>query len=85
MNFWTGESPSWDMHVEGDLTYVDNRPPFTEGAKLGGFYRLRAYPNNRFNDKAVIYSTAEYRFMPEWNPIGEISWLSWLKMDWMLV
>jgi len=83
LNFWTGESPSWDKHVEGDLTYIDNKPPFAEGAKLGGFYRLRAYPNNRFNDKAVIYSTAEYRFMPEWNPLGEISWLSWLKMDWM--
>jgi hypothetical protein len=44
---------------------------------------MRAYPNNRFNDRSVIYSTAEYRYTPNWNPIGQVSWLRWLKMDWM--
>jgi hypothetical protein len=43
---------------------------------------MRAYPSNRFNDRSAIYSTAEYRYTPHWNPIGEISWLRWLKMDW---
>ncbi len=84
LNFWTGNSPSWEESVDenGSIVVSDN-PPFNEGGRLGGFYRLRAYPNNRFNDKAVIYTTAEYRYTPNWNPIGKISWLKFLKMDWM--
>jgi len=84
LNFWTGDTPTWETAVDenGD-EIVRHRPPFLEGAKLGGFYRMRAYPNNRFNDRSVIYTTAEYRYTPFWNPIGETSWLRWLKMDWM--
>ena len=84
LNFWTGDAVSEEISVDaaGNET-VSHSPPFLEGAKLGGFYRMRAYPNNRFNDKSVIYTTAEYRYTPEWNPIGEINWLRWLKMDWM--
>lgn len=37
---------------------------------------------NSHNDRSAIYSTAEYRYTPHWNPIGEIFWLRWLKMDW---
>lgn len=84
LNFWTGDSPSWETTVnENGDEIIQHRPPFLEGAKLGGFYRMRAYPNNRFNDRSVIYTTAEYRYTPFWNPIGETSWLRWLKMDWM--
>ena len=84
LNFWTGNSPTWTTETDADgVTTISDRPPFLEGAKLGGFYRMRAYPNNRFNDKSVIYTTAEYRYIPRWNPIGEISWLHWLNMDWM--
>ena len=43
---------------------------------------MRAYPSRRFHDRSVIYTTAEYRYTPEWNPIGTISWLRWMKMDW---
>lgn len=84
LNFWTGNSPTWTTQTDADgVTTISDRPPFLEGAKLGGFYRMRAYPNNRFNDKSVIYTTAEYRYIPRWNPIGEIPWLRWLSMDWM--
>lgn len=84
LNFWTGDSPSWKTAIDSNGNeIVSHRPPFLEGAKLGGFYRMRAYPNNRFNDRSVIYTTAEYRYTPFWNPIGEASWLRWLKMDWM--
>ncbi len=84
LNLWTGSSPSWETSVDekgGEI--ISHNPPFLEGAKLGGFYRFRAYPNNRFNDRSVLYTTAEYRYTPKWNPIGEVSWLRWLKMDWM--
>jgi len=84
LNFWTGSSPSWETKTNADGSEeVSHDPPYLAGARLGGFYRFRAYPTNRFNDRSVVYTTAEYRFTPEWNPIGETSWLSWLKMDWM--
>ncbi len=84
LNFWTGDAVSQESSIdENGNESISHNPPYLEGAKLGGFYRMRAYPTNRFNDRSVIYSTAEYRYTPHWNPIGQISWLKWLKMDWM--
>ena len=83
LNFWTGTSPSENERIDSDgRTIVENRAPFTEGARLGGMYRLRAYPSNRFNDRSVIYTTAEYRYTLKWNPLADIAWLNWLKCDW---
>ncbi len=84
LNFWTGDSPTWDMTVDaGGYEIVRNAPPFTQGANLGGFYRMRGYPFNRFHDRSVIYTTAEYRYTLKWNPMGNISWLKFLNTDWM--
>ena len=84
LNFWTGDSPSWEETTNADgITKVSNRPPFYEGATLGGFYRMRGYPQDRFNDRSVIYTTAEYRYTLDWNPLGNISWLRFLQSDWM--
>ena len=83
LNFWTGDTPTHEMSLDADGNVVYNgTPPFTQGATLGGFYRMRAYPNYRFNDRSVIYSTAEFRFTPHWNPIGECRFFKWLQMDW---
>jgi len=83
LNFWTGTSPSWSETTdENGNTVVTDNPPYFEGARLGGFYRMRGYPNNRFNDRSVIYTTAEYRYTFKWNPIADVSWLRWLKLDW---
>lgn len=83
LNFWTGSSLTWSETVNEDgVTVVEDNPPFLEGAHLGGFYRLRAFPNNRFNDRSVIYTTAEYRHTLIWNPVADVSWLKWLKLDW---
>ena len=85
-NFWTGTSPSSKEIMDSDGNEIaGNRPPFTEGARLGGMYRLRAYPNNRFNDKSVIYTTAEYRYTLKWNPVADVQWLKWLKCDWFQI
>ncbi len=83
LNFWTGDAPSWDeeLNSEGSVE-IDGNPPQYDGATLGGFYRLRAFPSRRYHDRSVIYTTAEYRYTPKWNPIGNVSWLRWLKMDW---
>jgi len=84
LNLWTGDTPSWDEHTDSaGSTTVTNRPPFYEGATLGGFYRMRGYPVDRFNDRSVIYTAAEYRYTMDWNPIGNINWLRFLKSDWL--
>lgn len=84
LNLWTGDVPSWDEHTAADGTVeVTNRPPFYEGSTLGGFYRMRGYPVDRFNDRSVFYTTAEYRYTLDWNPLGDISWLHFLQSDWL--
>lgn len=84
LNFWTGDTPTWEESTNADgITAVSHRPPFYEGANLGGFYRMRGYPQDRFNDRSVIYTTAEYRYTLDWNPLGNISWLRFLQSDWM--
>lgn len=86
VNFWTGDSPTHTINTDNSgQSYVSNSPPFLEGARLGGFYRMRAYPNNRFNDRSVIYTAAEYRYTLKWNPVANIRWLNFLKMDWLQV
>jgi len=86
LNFWTGSSFSWNETTAPDgETVIENKPPYFEGARLGGFYRMRGYPNNRFNDRSVIYTTAEYRYTLKWNPVANVSWLRWLNLDWFQI
>ncbi len=86
LNIWTGYSPSFSAETDANGNrIVSDDPPFSQGARLGGLYRMRAYPSNRFHDKAVLYGSLEYRWTPYWNPIGNIHWLKFLQMDWMQV
>jgi hypothetical protein len=79
LNVWTADSLSWQ---ESDSS-TGNAPPYYSGATLGGFNRLRAYPESRFHDRSAIYYSAEYRVIPYWNPLGEIGLLKPLEIDWM--
>lgn len=83
LNMWLGYSPSWQLNYDGQSNsqVVDN-PPFIEGASLGGMYRMRGFRQNRFHDKAVIYTTAEYRMTLDYNPIADVNWLNFLNLDW---
>lgn len=84
LNFWTGDTPSWEETTSSDGTVtITHNPPFYEGATLGGFYRMKGYPQDRFNDRSVIYTAAEYRYTLDWNPLGTISWLRFLQTDWL--
>jgi outer membrane protein assembly factor BamA len=65
LDYWTSYSPTWDRQSDGDIT---NRPPAYTGSTLGGIWRMRGYPTQRFNDRAAIYYAAELRFIPHWNP-----------------
>jgi hypothetical protein len=78
LTVWTVDTPTWR---EGSPS--SNGPPYYGGATLGGFDRLRAYPEFRYHDRSAIYYSAEYRVIPYWNALGEIGLLKPLEIDWM--
>jgi hypothetical protein len=71
-DLWTSYSPTWDVQPDGS---INNRPPAYTGASLGGLWRMRGYPTQRFSDKAAIYYAAELRLIPNWNPFDRWPWL----------
>ncbi len=88
LNFWTAYSPSWDTNHQIYPGVDANRPPMWEGARLGGFFRMRGYESNRFSDKAAIYGTAEYRAILDWNPFKTEEFLKNnvpIAIDWFQV
>ncbi len=42
---------------------------------------MRGYPQDRFDDRSVIYAAGKHRYTPLWNPPGQVSRLQFLKMD----
>jgi hypothetical protein len=83
LNGWTAYSPSWELKFNDEGgSRVENGPPFLEGASLGGFYRMRGFRDSRFHDKAAVYATAEYRYTLRHNPLKDVQWLRFLKLDW---
>ena len=84
LSLWTGYSFSWDNDTEISPGFDAHRPPMWEGARLGGFNRMRGYDQDRFSDKAAFYATAEYRAIIDYNPLKDISWIP-AKVDWFQV
>ena len=72
LNYWTSYSPSWEVGPGGAIS---DRPPAYAGSTLGGLWKLRGYPSQRFSDKAAVYYAAELRVIPEWNPFKGWPWL----------
>jgi len=86
LNIWSAYSPSWEkgvkLHPEDPNAVIDkHRPPMWEGARLGGWDRMRAYDSNRFNDKAALYIGGEYRVIPKLNPMRSQKWMP-VNIDW---
>ena len=80
LNFWTSYTPSWAVdQVSGRVAH---RPPPGFGASLGGFDRLRAFPEGRFHDKAAVYYAAELRLIPQVNGLNRLPLLKHLEIDW---
>ena len=71
-DIWTAYSPTWNEKRNGD---IENGAPSFAGATLGGLWRMRGYPSQRFSDKAAIYYAAELRLIPDWNPFENWSWI----------
>ncbi|MDY0082320.1 MAG: BamA/TamA family outer membrane protein [Ignavibacteriaceae bacterium] len=89
LNFWTINTLTWNNY---DVTGTDlngneikqyHRPPPYTGAYLGGRYRLRAFYEGRFNDRAAIYYGAEYRQIIDWNPFNYWSVTRGLNVHWL--
>ncbi len=72
LDFWTAYSPTWDVQPDGTIAH---KPPAFSGAHLGGLFRMRAYPSQRFSDKAAVYYAAELRMVPSWNFFDSLPWL----------
>jgi len=84
LNLWTAGSPTFErQELPNGLESVDRRPPHFRAPNLGGFWRMRAFPSNRFNDQAVMYYSAEYRMTLRWNPIPRISFVVDAEIDWL--
>jgi len=84
MSFWTGYSFSWDRDNDILPDIADHRPPPWEGGRLGGMFRMRGYNTDRFSDKAVVYGTAEYRAVLDWNPFRKNDYIP-VAVDWLQV
>lgn len=37
---------------------------------------MRGYSEGRYNDRSAVYYAAEYRHVPEWNPLKHVDWLN---------
>jgi hypothetical protein len=75
LNLWVIDTPSWNDADLEDGAKVYHRPPSYAGATLGGLERMRGYAEGRFNDRSAVYYAAEYRHIPDWNPLRDIGWL----------
>lgn len=89
LNFWTANTLTWNSYdaigvdQAGNMLKSYHRPPPYTGAYLGGRYRLRAYYEGRFNDRAVIYYGAEYRQIISWRPFNLWSATEKLNVHWL--
>ncbi|MEA1954369.1 MAG: hypothetical protein U9O24_08265 [Campylobacterota bacterium] len=88
-NFWTAHSFSWENDNEFSPGVDMHRTPLSEGARLGGFIRMRGYNQNRFIDKSAIYASMEYRAVINYNPIKNGLFGEWIAehvpIDWFQV
>jgi len=67
----------WAAH-----TFSDTLPPHYFGVTLGGLYRLRGYPIERFHDKSAIYYSAEFRVIPKSDLLRRITFLDFANLQW---
>ncbi len=85
-NVWSRYINRWDDFVieDGNTIYTHHPSPFL-GADLGGRFRLRGYPEARFNDCASMIQSVEYRIIPQWNPLRNWKFFEWMhvKTEWI--
>ncbi|MDK9759339.1 BamA/TamA family outer membrane protein, partial [Vibrio sp. D173a] len=77
-DFYTADTPTWNNCSGQDCA----RPPETEQARLGGLYRLRGYTGGRFHGRSAVHYSAEYRVLPEWQPLEDIPLINYYDLPW---
>ena len=70
IDFWTAHN------------FDNDSAPYYMGPTLGGLYRLRAYPIERFHDTSAIYYSVEYRVIPESDLLRDLSFLEFANLEW---
>lgn len=84
LNFWTSNTPTWETNPNNSQV-VTNRPPPNYGSELGGFDRMRAYPNGRFRDKSAVYYAAEFRLTPQFQKMRDWPIINYFEVDWFQI
>jgi hypothetical protein len=79
LNYWTSLNTDWNEDANG---VIDHNPPPGFGSELGGYDRLRGYATDRFADKAAVHYTAEFRLIPQTQPLHDIPILDYFQIDW---
>ncbi len=77
-DFYTSDTPTWDNCSSDHCA----RPPEMEQARLGGLYRLRSYTGGRFHGRSAIHYSAEYRVLPDWQPLESIPVINYYDLPW---
>ncbi|HDM8235334.1 TPA: hypothetical protein P0E28_004820 [Vibrio campbellii] len=77
-DFYTADTPTWN-NCDGA---VCARPPEQEQARLGGLYRLRGYTAGRYHGRSAIHYSAEYRVLPDWQPLDDIPLINYYDLPW---
>lgn len=44
---------------------------------------MRAFEDARFQDKAAVYYSLEYRFIPHWQPLQRVELLKWADIQYL--
>lgn len=78
LDFYVADTPSWQNEQHSAPEYA--------GIRLGGLYRLRSFGGGRFHGRSAIHYSAEYRVMPDWQPLEEwpifnlydVPWWQWV-------
>ena len=68
---------AWTAH-----TFSEQPAPHYFGVTLGGLYRLRAFPIERFHDNSAIYYSAEYRVIPKSDLLEKLTFLDFANLQW---
>lgn len=72
LDFYTADTPSWD----------GTKPPEQEQVRLGGLYRLRGYTSGRYHGRSAVHYSAEYRVLPDWQPLDDIPLVNYYDLPW---
>lgn len=71
-NFYTADTPSWNSVT----------PPEQDRVRLGGLYRLRGYTSGRYHGRSAVHYSAEYRVIPDWQPLDDIPVINYYDLPW---